>query len=190
VSDPTTRSAAKLAALVAVPIALVVGVIVFFSFHDRVVSAANARATSAPSALSTTDSVPVPMVAPTLSPADALACGSFIGQLPQTLDKLSPRHITAGLQQNAAFGDPAITVACGGPQPKVGLTDEVFQASGVCWIAQTGKTATVLTTVDRAQPVTVTVPNSYGDGGQLQWANQFWKPIEAAIASIKTPYNC
>ncbi len=187
-SDPTSRSAAKLSALVAVPIALIVGAVVFFSFHGRVVNAA-AHPTVAPTALSTTDSAPVPMTAPSLSPTDALACGSFIGQLPEKLQNLQQRHITAGVQQNAAFGDPAITVACGGPQPKVGQTDDVFNASGVCWIARTEANATVLTTVDRATPVTLTVPNSYG-GGQLQWASAFWKPIEAALPSITVSYNC
>ncbi len=56
-------------------------------------------------------------------------------------------------------------------------------------IAKPGASATALVTVDRETPVTVTVPNSYGDG-QLQWASAFWKPIEAALPSIQTPYNC
>jgi hypothetical protein len=187
VGDPNTRGAAVIAALVAVPVALIVGGVVFFSQHGRVV--ADAHASTAPTASATVSAAPVPVSAPSLTPAHATMCLAFIAQLPTKVRQLAQRPVTAGPEQNAAFGDPAITVTCGGPAPAVAATADLFNVSGVCWYPRQDKDALVLTTVDRETPVTVTVPNSYGDG-QLQWASEFWKPIEATLPSIATSYHC
>jgi GNAT superfamily N-acetyltransferase len=37
-----------------------------------------------------------------------------VSQLPATVRDLTQRPVTAGAEQNAAYGDPALTVACGG----------------------------------------------------------------------------
>jgi hypothetical protein len=184
-SDPTTSSAAKLAAFVAVPIALLTGVIVFFSQHGRVTADTHV----APSASTSVNASPVPMTAPTLTSAHATMCLAFIAQLPTTMRDMHQRPVTAGVEQNAAYGNPAITVSCGGPEPTVAATADVFNVSGVCWYPQQNKSDLVLTTLDRETPVTVTIPNSYGDG-QLQWASEFWKPIEATLPSVPTAANC
>jgi hypothetical protein len=134
----------------------------------------------------------VAIPAPKLTPAHAQACLAFIAQLPSTIRNLSERHVSDGPEQNAAFGNPPITVQCGAAQPKPAPTDTIWPISGVCWFAQTGQTSTVWTTLDREVPVAVTVPNTYtpnGDGS-AQWAAEFSAPLVSAMPSIKTPYNC
>jgi hypothetical protein len=62
--------------------------------------------------------------------------------------------------------------------------------NAVCWYAdqQTGQTA--FTTMDRAVPVTVTVPTSYQQGAQ--WANEFSDIVAETDPSITkgVPSGC
>ena len=132
------------------------------------------------------------MPAPKLSPAHAQACLAFIAQLPTQLRNLPERHVTAGPEQNAAFGEPPVTVQCGAAQVRPAPTATVYPISGVCWFPTTGANATVWTTLDREVPVAVTVPNAYAPGGSgsAQWAAEFSAPLVSAMPSIKTPYHC
>ena len=182
--DDSTRRAAWISAFVAVPLAVVAGIIVFSTLHDRGTADAAARPT--PTASASTG--PVTMAAPALTAAHATMCLAFIAQLSPEQLKLPERKVTAGPEQNAAFGDPAITAACGASAPKVSPTDEIYPLSGVCWYAQQGKTATVWTTLDREVPVAITIPNSYSSPGQ--WTAKFSDAVIYALPSIKTPYNC
>jgi Protein of unknown function (DUF3515) len=184
--DDSTRRAAWISAFVAVPLALVAGIVVFFALHDRVTGDAAAGAT--PSASASTG--PVTMAAPALTAAHATMCLAFIAQLPPKQLKLAERKVTAGPEQNAAFGDPAITAACGASEPKVSPTDEIYPISGVCWYEQQSKTATVWTTLDREVPVAITIPNSYNNPPAGQWVAEFSDAVIYTLPSIKTPYNC
>jgi hypothetical protein len=178
--DKATRSAALWATVVAVPVALLVGVLIF----SQVIRSAEPK--GAPSAAATSiaavPSAPVQMAAPKLAARPAEVCLAVTSQLPTTLRNLPARKVTGGPEQNAAYGEPPITVACGLPQPKmcttltdtkgcVPLDTELLNMNAVCWYAdeQTGQTA--FTTMDREVPVTVTVPTSYQQGAQ--WANEF-----------------
>lgn len=174
-----------IAAAAALPIALVVGLVVFITFHDRVTATAKPAAVQSTTA---TASGPITMPVPVLSAAHKQMCLAFIAALPTALRNLPERHVTAGSEQNAAFGNPPITAACGGIEPKVAPTAEIYPISGVCWYAQQTPTATVWTTVDRVTPVAVTIPNSYSGPGQ--WATEFRDAIVLALPSKKTPYNC
>ncbi len=177
--DPTTRRAARLATFTALPIALVAGGIAF-----GVLNSGPATPTPKASAAGT-----VTMSAPKLSAPDAQMCLAFIAQLPVELRDLSQRHVSDGPEQNAAYGEPAITVACGVSQvvPR-SATDTVYPLSGVCWYATTGTTASVWTTLDRKVPVRVTVPNAYGGPGQ--WATEFAGALKLEIPSAPTRYAC
>jgi hypothetical protein len=184
-ADDVTRSAAKTSALIAAPLALVVGAIVFFSFYGRV----NASATAKPAATAqSTVSTPVTMTAPVLPAAHAQACLAVIAALPTSIRGLAERHVTAGAQQNAAFGNPAITVACGAPKAAVAATGEVYTLSNVCWAEATTTTGTLWTTVDREVPIAVTIPAQYTSPGT--WAIEFSPMIVQGMPAIKTPYNC
>jgi Protein of unknown function (DUF3515) len=188
-ADRASRRAALYATLVAVPVAVLVGVIAFAYIASRTSKAA-ALPSASPSAVVPSRAVALP--APKLSPAHAQACLAFIAQLPTQLRNLPERHVTAGAEQNAAFGEPPVTVECGAPEVRPAATATVYPISGVCWFAATGTASTVWTTLDREVPVAVTVPNTYAPGGSgsAQWAAEFSAPLVSAMPSINTPYHC
>ena len=163
-ADPVTRSAARWAAVVAVPVALVAGLVVY-----RLLSA-----TDHPSAAGSP-----PVTSPSVP-------GAWVTGL--YLDR-ARRPVTSGSEQNAAYGDPAITLACGAPVASVEPTATVYNLSGVCWYPRKGSSATAWTTVDRSVPVTVTVPDSYD--AQAQWVVAFSPSIAGALpATSSFPTGC
>jgi hypothetical protein len=199
--DDSRRRAALWATVVAVPIALLVGVLIFFQVIKT--QSVTAQPTASPSAtLQSVPAAPVQMAAPKLSARAGEVCLAVTSQLPATLRNLPQRKVSAGPEQNVAYGEPPITVACGGAQPAmcteltpakgcVPLDTELLNMNGVCWYAddtQSGQTS--FTTMDREQPVTVTVPSSYEQGAQ--WANEFSDPVVETDKSITkgVPAGC
>jgi len=187
--DRATRRAALIATAVSLPVVLLIAGIAFAVFATRT---ANPTAASGAPTVGAGATGTVTMPAPKLSPAHAQACLAFIAQLPNKLRNLEQRHVSNGPEQNAAFGDPPITVECGATQVRPAPTDQVLTISGVCWFAQNGQASTVWTTLDREVPVAVTIPNTYAPGGagSAQWAAEFSAPLVSAMPSIETPYNC
>jgi uncharacterized protein DUF3515 len=181
--DPVARGAARWAAAIAVPLALVAG---FVSYH-LLTGAAHPAVSAAPAPQSTG---PVTMPAPPLAERPATVCRALLSQLPANLRDRPRRPVTAGPEQNAAYGDPAITLACGaGPPPSLAPDATVYNLSGVCWYASPGSTATAWTTVDREVPVTVTVPNSYA--GQGTWVIEFSPVIGSSVpGAASVPGGC
>lgn len=178
-ADPVTRGAARLALAVALPLALVAGLVAFWQLGGF----DNGHASPAPSpSTAATGVVDVPV--PTLEPADATMCLAFIALLPPKLRDLPQRPVSAGgNQQNAAYGDPPVTVACGGAPARYPRDAVVWVLSGVCWYAdQADPAATVWTTVDRKVPIRVRLPASYT--GQGEWVQEFSSPIVAAVPSL------
>jgi uncharacterized protein DUF3515 len=178
--DRTTRAAALWATAVAVPVAVLVGVLIFIKLipgaedTDRPDTAATSPA-AVPAA-------PVPVAAPKLAPRAAEVCLAVTSQLPSAIRTLPARKVTAGPEQNAAYGEPPITVQCGVPQPAmcetlaggsgcVRLDTELLIMNDVCWYAAPGAQANVFTTMDREIAVRVTVPATYQQ--PAQWANEF-----------------
>jgi hypothetical protein len=185
VADPVSRNAARTATLVAVPIALLVGVLAFWQLGGF---GGGAKPKASRSATPTATG-PVSVPAPALTGGAILTCRAFIAALPDEVRKLPRRPVSDGVEQNAAYGDPAITVSCGVPAPTVAPTAQVFAVSGVCWYAQQGSTGTSWTTVDRTVPVVVTVPKSYSGPGQ--WAAEFNDTIISSLPSSTTkPTGC
>jgi hypothetical protein len=178
--DSATRSAALWATAIAVPIAVLVGVLIFAQvIHKAGPSAAPRPAATTPAAA--VPAAPVPLAAPTLSARAAEVCLAVTSQLPTRLRDLPARKVTAGSEQNAAYGEPPITVSCGVTQPQmcatlgatgcVPLDTELLLMNRVCWYAEQGPASNVFTTMDREQAVRVTVPASYQQAAQ--WANEF-----------------
>jgi hypothetical protein len=197
-SDPTTRSAALWATAIAVPVAILAGILIFWQFTPADEPAAAPAATQ-PSVAPTT---PVQMAAPALSARTAQVCLAVTSQLPNSLRDLPARKVSAGPEQNAAYGEPPITVACGVPQPKmcervdggspgcVPLEAVMFAMNGVCWWGNDGPASDVFTTMDREVAVQVTVPGSYQQ--TAQWANEFSEPVVKTVKSITAgvPSGC
>ncbi|GAA3518520.1 DUF3515 domain-containing protein [Actinocatenispora rupis] len=183
-ADEVSRSAAKTATLVALPITLLAGVLAFWllgGFGGGAKPKASPSPTPQPS---TTVAVPPR----TLAEPATTVCRGFIAQLPGTVRGKIRRPVSAGPEQNAAYGQPPVTVACGVPAPKVAPTATVYALSGVCYLPTKTSAGTVWTTVDRQVPVAVTVP---GDSGSGQWAAEFSDTIANSVKSLaKAPSGC
>lgn len=176
--DRTMRGAALLATLVALPITLLVAVLAFNKISPNSPAAAPQPSASAPQAQST---APVEMAAPALAPRPATLCRALLSQLPASIRDRAQRPVTAGPEQNAAYGDPALTVACGGTEPTFPSTDEVWTVNRVCWHLAEQADATVLTTVDRETLITVRLPRAYEQ--PLQWLPAISSTIVASVPS-------
>jgi Ni,Fe-hydrogenase III small subunit len=187
--DQATHAARRAATLAAIPAALLVGALVFWLLggvgRDREPVPQPAR----PAATG-----PVTLPAVPLTDRAASACRGLVARLPGalragTVQEAPRRPVTAGAEQNAAYGDPPITLRCGaGATRSVAPEDTVFGLSGVCWLADQRPEGTVWTTVDREVPVTVTVPAAYPEPGQ--WVIEFSAALQAAVPATAAPSGC
>lgn len=181
-ADPVTRGAARLATLIAVPVAVVAAVGVFV-----LVSNAAPPAEDEPAPVS---SEPVAVTLPSLDEDQAIACRALLAKIPDTAHAQPRRPVTEGAEQAAAFGDPAVTLVCGVDAVKVEPTETVYPLDGVCWIQRPGDNAAVWTTVDRKVPVALTVP---GDGNASgEWAQAFAKIVGQQLKPLTkgVPSGC
>ncbi|GGM37042.1 hypothetical protein GCM10011608_22060 [Micromonospora sonchi] len=184
--DRSNRSAALIATAVALPVTLLVGALAFANLApDNPAAAPDPTPTTA----QPSSTAPVEMAAPALAERPAIVCRALLAQLPTSIRDLPQRPVTAGPEQNAAYGDPALTVACGGAEPEVQQTDHVYVVNAVCWHATERADVTELTTVDRETAVTVRVPHFYGEG--LQWVAPISETIVESIRSAgPVPSGC
>jgi hypothetical protein len=174
-TDPVRRGAARTATFVAVPVAVAVLGISALAFGGFGADEPASQATG-----------PVTMALRELPPDTAAQCQLLISELPTSVAGHAQRPVTAGVEQNAAYGDPPITLECGTAMPTLVPTDEVFnlvatdadgKTYGACWQPVAGDDRTVWTTVDRTVPVTVTVP------GPRDGSAQSVLPFSPAIAT-------
>ncbi|MEE6260892.1 DUF3515 domain-containing protein [Plantactinospora sonchi] len=184
--DRATRQAALWATVVALPLTLIVGVLVFGQLRpDPPAPTPSASATAA----RPQSSAPVRMVAPELAERPATVCRALLSQLPATVRGLNQRPVTAGAEQNAAYGDPAITLACGAAAPTVPPDVELFVVNGVCWLPEQAAGSLALTTVDREVSVRLTVPA--GQSQTVEWAAPVSESIVASVPSLpQVPGGC
>ncbi|MFS8478351.1 MAG: DUF3515 family protein [Micromonosporaceae bacterium] len=180
-SDQVTRGAARVATLVSIPAALLAGVLVFWLLGGAGAGSAGSTPTASPSSSRPQATTPVEMAAPPLSEREEVVCRALLSQLPRTLRDLPQRPVTAGAEQNAAYGDPPITIACGGEPADVPLDALLWRMSHVCWYAEEHPDYSVWTAVDREVPVRVTVPAEYEGPGE--WANEFSSTLVATVFS-------
>ncbi|HIW64378.1 MAG TPA: DUF3515 domain-containing protein [Candidatus Stackebrandtia excrementipullorum] len=156
------RHAARIATLIAVPVT-VVAVFVAFNLVSSVAEDHTPDRMSAP-----TD--PVPVDVPALAEEDFEICRALISVVPGDLGDLPQRGVTGeggAAEVSAAWGDPAVTLLCGGEPVEVADTDRVYRLDATCWLAVEGEDVTVWTTVDRTHPVELTVPAEHEPSGQL-----------------------
>jgi hypothetical protein len=198
-TDPATRRAALWATVIAVPIAVIVGLVAFSQFTPDDSEPAAAPSASAPAPVPTT---PVQLAAAKLDARTTQVCLAVTSQLPTELRGLTGRKVTAGPEQNAAWGEPPITLECGVTQPTmceridgghdgcVPLDSTMLAMDGVCWWAEDGPATDVFTTMDREVAVRVSVPGSYEQTGQ--WANEFSEPVVKTVKSTTkgVPSGC
>ncbi|MFI1989406.1 DUF3515 family protein [Actinoplanes sp. NPDC020271] len=198
--DNTTRVAAIWATVVAVPMVLIVGFVAFTQITKA--SAPDAAPTPAASGPVVVPSTPVELAAPELSARAAEVCLAVTSQLPDQVRNLPARKVSAGPEQNAAYGEPPLTVSCGVTQPKmceqvddtsgtcVPLVADLLLMNRVCWYYQDKADRTTFTTMDREVPVQVDVPASFEN--RAQWANEFSDIVVETDKSITdgVPSGC
>ncbi|MGH3663119.1 MAG: DUF3515 family protein, partial [Micromonosporaceae bacterium] len=140
-----TRRAAFLATLLAVPAALLAGLLtLWLGAGGGPADQPTPTPSAAPSATAS-----VSAAARDLAKSDAATCRGLLARLPDTLRGLRQRPVSAGAEQNAAYGQPPIVLRCGVAQPDVAPTATVYSLSTVCWVPTKTKRATVWTTLDR-----------------------------------------
>lgn len=200
--DRSARSAALWATLIALPVTLAVA---GFTFAKLSPSEPAATPSASATAFRPQSTAPVELPAPALAERPAVVCRALVSRLPDRVRDLRQRPVTAGAEQNAAYGDPALTVSCGAeaavkpcPSPTAGgrlpdgcfpETDEVWSVNRVCWHPTQEADATVLTAVDREVPIQVRVPKEYAQ--PLQWVTPISDAIVSAVPSARSaPSGC
>jgi hypothetical protein len=176
------RSPGRVATLVAVPIAVLTGVLVFWlmgGFPAMSGSKSGSQSGSPAPSPAAQASGPVSVGPPALDEHAATVCRALVAKLPATLGDRVRRPVSAGSEQAAAYGDPPIVLSCGGPQPQVPQDAQLLGLSGVCWFAEDQAGGQTWSTVYREVPVNVTVPEAYGQPGQ--WVVDFSAPIVDAV---------
>ena len=96
----------------------------------------------------------------------APSCERLLKALPRTLAKdVSTRPVTPVSGTTAAWGEPAVVLRCG--VAKGNPLDDPVELDGVRWVVHDDGAAHRWTTLDRAAPVEVVVPDSYGSQAEL-----------------------
>jgi hypothetical protein len=182
----TNHRAARAAALVALPIALLVGVLVFWLLGGF---AGDGNARAHPSSARPPASGPVTVAAPALGEPAATVCRTLLTKLPDALSGRPRRPVTGGPAQNAAYGDPPIVLSCGAARPTVPQAAQLLVLNGVCWWPEQRTDRAVWTTVGREVPVQVAVPKAYE--GPSQWVIDFAPAIASTVPlTASAPANC
>lgn len=104
-------------------------------------------------------------VAPASPAAAGDSCDALVRLLPQRLQGAQRRTATPDPGTTAAWGDPPITLVCGGASGSP--RDETFAVDGLRFAIHDVGPAHTWTTLDRAPAVTVTVPDRYENQAEL-----------------------
>jgi hypothetical protein len=120
-----------------------------------------------------------------LDRADAAVCRAVVDALPDRLPAGPRRPVSDGPDQNAAFGDPPVVLACGVPAVTPPSDATIIGLDGVCWYGRADGAGTVWTTLDRRVPLAVTVPGASAGSGQV--VIPFAAAVVAADPAIPDP---
>jgi hypothetical protein len=126
------------------------------------------------------------MQAKKLDGRQAEVCRALLARMPEAVRDRQRRQVTAGQDQNAAFGDPAITLECGGEMASYPATEFVYNISGVCYLPDPDGIKWM--TVDREVPVIINVPKGYDSAGE--WVTAFSGVITATVPPAHVPSGC
>ncbi|WP_369253755.1 DUF3515 domain-containing protein [Geodermatophilus amargosae] len=119
--------------------------------------AADVDGTTAPQRAEDLPVLPVEVPPPTPE-ADA-NCPALMAALPLDLTGEPARLVDSDTPYAAAWGDPAVVLVCGVPQPAGLVAGEgLLQIDRVTWFVEQTDEATTWTAVDRAALVQVTLP--------------------------------
>jgi hypothetical protein len=151
-SEKKSRLPAIVATAVAVPVAVVAGLLVFNAIAPESEEPAQ-------------DLSPVSVEVPALSQEDAVICLALTATAPETAGGLEARPVSGGegdasaAEAVLAYGDPAVLATCGVELVAVEDTALVYKLNGVCWYSD--EAGVEWTTLDRQVPVGVNVPEAH-----------------------------
>lgn len=121
-----------------------------------------------------------------LDPGATTACEDFVADLPDTLAGEERGEVEPADALGAAYGDPAITVVCGGPAPaSFNPASQCDEVDGVGWYLSPDATTELEADVVAATPaneplVEVVVPGEYRPGDDTIGDDV----VAAALASL------
>lgn len=105
---------------------------------------------------------PAQVRVPSPSKKTVKRCRGLMADVPGEVDGHSQRTVKPSSRLTAAWGDPAITAACGVSKPSgMTPTSKCWEVNGVGWYAQKRGDHYRFTTIGRTFYVRVTVPNKY-----------------------------
>lgn len=105
---------------------------------------------------------PVPVELPDPDAAASDLCSDLATELPERLAGQESRATDPDSPLTAAWGDPAIVLRCGVPDPEaLEPTSQVFTVDGVDWFPEELTAGYLFTTYGRSVNVEVTVPDDY-----------------------------
>jgi hypothetical protein len=106
---------------------------------------------------------PAQVTPPAPTAGTAALCRRLVAAIPDKVDDQSARDVRPDSPYTAAWGDPAITLACGVAQPAgLNAASQCFEVNGVGWYVQDRSDSYRFTTIGRKAYVEVTVPRHYG----------------------------
>lgn len=129
-----------------------------------------------------TDTSPVPVDTPPVTPEIEAACDPLMAALPLDLAGDPSRQVDSDTLYAYAWGDPPTVLRCGVPlpagyEPGVGL----IQVEGVTWFVDTSDpTVNTWTTVDRTQQVELAIPSSTDGAGATELSRVIAGTVPAA----------
>ena len=101
----------------------------------------------------------LPVEVPPPTPEADASCPALMGALPLDLVGEPARMVDSDTPFAAAWGDPAVVLVCGVPQPEGLVPGEgLITINGVTWYVEQSDEATTWTAVDRTVYVEVTLP--------------------------------
>jgi len=93
---------------------------------------------------------------------DTASCPVVVGALPDRLDALDPRVVEPKSQLVRAWGDPAVVLRCGVPDPAgYDPTATCLDVNGVGWYGEPQEQAVRFTSRWSTPRIEVTVPSAY-----------------------------
>ncbi len=116
-------------------------------------------------------------------PADAAttsACAALLAALPAEIDPgVERRAVTGAPDRAAAFGDPAVVLRCGVPEPE--RVTEAVQINRVDWSVRDSGAGYEWTTVGRGPAVSVELPDVYEQRGFAELIVPLTGPVTATL---------
>ena len=107
-------------------------------------------------------STPVDVFPPEPAPSARDVCGALAEQLPHVVVGREARDTEPDSDLTAAWGDPAIVLRCGVPEPEaLEPTSELVTVDGVDWFPEQLTAGYLFTTYGRVVFVEVSVPDDY-----------------------------